>query len=287
MRRAWTTDEDAVVRREYACGGSHAVRAILPTRTRPMIASRAKHLGIACAARYWTEEEKAIVREWYGKIGCKQVAERLSANGVRFSVKQVYLMALKLGVTYQRRARVDAAWLARLCEMNAQGLPDTILAERLGCNRHTVTRHRQAMGLPSHARGEHLRQAIVRTTAETCRRHGVANLGQLKSKCFRDFARANGWPEECRPREVMILNELARLGPMTRPQLAAAIGLRWTGSRNTFVNKHVPGGSYLAHLQRLGFVLNMGKARFTGRGKGTSLGVYCITMKALEYHRNG
>lgn len=179
-------------------------------------------------------------------------------------------MARLLGLV-RVRVVVDARFLGAVRRLNAEGLPDTDIAGRLGVERHTASKHRKAMGLPSHEKGRVWRERIVAASAAQCRRAGVRSMGELRSAVFAARAVRAGWPADMPPAAVKILDALADHGPMTRPEVATATATRWLGSRKTFKAK-LPGGSYFAYLVSRGYVVDLGRvARNGGRGGNSHL----------------
>ena len=119
-------------------------------------------------------------------------------------------------------------------------------------------------------------------TAEATRRQyegmGIPSLSQLRLDCWARRARELGWPDDLGPRHLQILHHLYHTGPMTRREIAAAIGTPWKGSRKSLVSND-PEGLYLAHLMNRGLVVSLGRLRkFPGKGKGSSLQVYSIPL---------
>jgi hypothetical protein len=220
--------------------------------------------------RAWTDAEVEAVRSRYGEAKAPELARSLGR-----SARAVHLKARSLGLA-KAKAVVDGAFLAELRRLNALGRCDTDVATALGAERHTVARHRKALGLPSHARGEVFRRRIAAAARRQCERAGVKSVGELRGEVWRAKARALGWPDDLRWPEVLILETLATRGPLSRPQLADAVGVRWNGSRRTFKCKS-PGGSYLAHLVRRGLIVRLGKV-VRGKGKGHSVNLYSLAF---------
>jgi hypothetical protein len=134
------------------------------------------------------------------------------------------------------------------------------------------------MGLPPNRGSDHYRRAVRSRTGEQLERGGFRSLAELRSWVFRRMAEKAGWPADLRPRHVDILNALWDRGPMTRRELADAIGMRWLGSRGSLKSSD-PEGSYLAHLTRRGLVMRMPRARrMTGQGKGRSCDIYMLSL---------
>lgn len=69
-------------------------------------------------------------------------------------------------------------------------------------------------------------------------------------------------------------------GPMTRLELAEAIGMAWKGSRKSLAGNG-PGGSYLPTLMRRGLVVSLGRIVQTGpkgKRKGRNVHLYSLPL---------
>jgi hypothetical protein len=227
------------------------------------------------ARQPFTADQVAYVRKHYGRLTTPQIAQRLGR-----SRSAVYQLAGRLGLT-QKRPRPGAAFDRTLVKLHAKGLTDTAIAAELGCERHTVGDHRRKLGLPANTHSAWSRRRVAARTREQLRAAGLPTLAAVRAKAFRDRASAAGWPEDLRPRAVQILNALWDRGPMTRRELAEAIGMPWKGSRKSLVSND-PEGNYLAHLIKRGLVINLGRLRkASGRGHST-----CVYSLPLWIERN-
>jgi hypothetical protein len=141
-----------------------------------------------------------------------------------------------------------------------------------------VSHHRQALGLPSNATHPRRRARVAERTRRQVAEAGVASLAEVRVLAFRKFAVLSGWPGDLTPRQVLILEALDARGPLTRPEIAEAIGMPWKGSRKSLVG-NVPGGSYLAHLIRRGLVTNLGRI-VRQSGQGRSIHLYTLAIIA-------
>lgn len=196
-------------------------------------------------------------------------------------MKAVCLRARSLGLA-RPNFRWDDQVRARLLALHADGLSNADIARELGCDRESLRRQYRALGLVPNGRNERFRQKIREAAQRQCEREGVRNIGELRSKVWAQRATAAGWPAELRGREVQILEALIQRGPMTRPEIAAAIGMPWKGSRKSLRGR-VNGGSYLAALMRRGLVACAKKARTVkGQGRGRSMNVYVVPLWVLN-----
>ena len=221
-------------------------------------------------SRLFTDEQIEYVRAHYGRLTAAQIAQKIgrSASGV-------YQLAGRLGLS-RKRPRLGDAFDRKLKDLHGQGLTDTAIAARLGCERHTVGDHRGKLGLPANTHSAWQRRRVAARTREQLRRAGLPTLAALRAQAYRDRAAAAGWPDDLRPRAVQILNALWDRGPMTRRELAEAIGMPWKGSRKSLTSND-PEGSYLAHLIKRGLVINLGRLR-KASGRGHSTCVYSLPL---------
>jgi hypothetical protein len=141
-------------------------------------------------------------------------------------------------------------------------------------NRRTVCEFRARLNLPSNACSPWRRDQVRQRTSLQLLQMGLPSIGYLRVLAFRAFARRNGWPEDLRPRAVQILNLLYEQGPQTRRQISDAIGMPWKGSRKS-LHSNDPEGSYLAHLIKRGFVVQLPRL-VKGKGQGKSVHLYSI-----------
>lgn len=222
--------------------------------------------------RFWTDAERAIVREHYRAKGAPAVARML-----RRTTKAVHQEARTLGLCIPQRFRAPDM-VAFVRSKNGAGWSDSEIAEARRCDRHAVSHLRKSLGLPSNARGERFKAKIRDGTRRQCSEWGVPNLAALRGKVFRDRAREAGWPEDLRLRAVQMLNVLWERGPQTRRQLCDAIGMKWLGSRKSLVSND-PGGTYLTYLIKRGLVISLGRiGTVHGKGKGRSVQVYSLPL---------
>lgn len=77
MRREWTKEEDALVRKWYPVKGSTYLEVLLG-RPRSSIQHRAERLGIPGTKRPWTRKELLFLERNYGKLTAAAIARRLN-----------------------------------------------------------------------------------------------------------------------------------------------------------------------------------------------------------------
>jgi hypothetical protein len=224
-------------------------------RSYSSIQTKVQRLGLL-TRHPWSMAEKALVRRHYRRLPTVELAKRMGRK-----TGMVYQEADRLGLMTKRSPR-PARFAERLRELTAQGWCNPHICQELGWGgRQTLRRWRCKLGLPPSAGQRACPRCQADTglrTREQCRQAGLENLAQTRSQVFHERAAAAGWPYPIYPREVQILNLLWSRGPQTRREIAAAIGMPWKGSRRSLTAR-CPGGSYLAHLQRLGLVIRMGR----------------------------
>lgn len=221
------------------------------------------------AKRPWTDAERDTVRRLYREVGTAEIARRVGRTA-----RSVYQQADKLGLVTPR-TRIDGRFLATLRRLHARGWSDAEIASEFVCERHTVSKHRRALGLPSNRGSARYRARVAAKTREQCKAAGVKSLAEVRALAFRERARRAGWPEDLRPRAIQMLDALAVLGPLTRREIADAIGMAWHGSRSSL--KARGNSTYLAELMSLGLVVSLGKV-VGGNGKGGNVQLYSLAL---------
>jgi DNA-binding CsgD family transcriptional regulator len=224
------------------------------------------------SGRKWTEREDQLLRDWYGKRTAQEIGDQLGR-----SLSSVHQHARLLGLHTRRDAKVIAMRRKRVRSLHGKGWSDSEVAQEIGISRRTVGAIRQHLGLPANGRNERYRKRVAAKTREQLDAAGLSTLGELRSKSMAAFVESLGWPAGLSLREAQILESLHKIGPMTQKQIAAAIGKEWRGPQRTFKSRHVPGQSYLAHLQRMGLVTRLPQA-VPGKGKGRSCDLYMLAL---------
>lgn len=226
--------------------------------------------------RFWTERELDFVRRDYGRVPVAEIAVAL-----RRTVGSVYQQADRLRLT--KHPKVD--WTRLDCELrrlHALGRSDAEIATELRriagreLDRRTVGGRRVQLGLSHNASSDHRRRRVAEKTKAQCALAGVATLADIRVQSWQDAAARCGWPRDLRPRAVQILNTLYQRGPMTRRQIAEAIGLPWNGSRKSLTSRDTE-GIYLWHLVRRGLVVRLPRL-VKGTGKGRSTHLYTLAL---------
>lgn len=285
MPRSWSQSDDEALRGGW---GKIPTRQLAKEigRSSSAVKQRAAKLGLD-SGRYWSIEEIKIVRDHYHSHTAPQIAVMLGLQPR--AALNVYKIAAAIGL--RKLARLDDELLNQVGELHAKGLNDVEIAKRLGSTRDTI----------HHVRFDRLRLPMVEDACSEARRRGVktqfarlgvSNAAELRSLAYRKYAAENGWPEDLRPREVQILNVLSAQGvPMTRQELAAAIGMKSkpedygrSGQRKLLAGNG-PGGSYPASLARRGLVTILWRSgpqcKATGKGNGRRVNLYALGPAAL------
>lgn len=225
--------------------------------------------------RQWTAEEREFVRAHARDMTAAQTAAAIGK-----SISGVYQMRDRLGLTVAR-APLGEGFVAFIQEKHALGWSDAEIAAAWGnrVERHTVGVYRKKLGLPHNALSEHRRQLVREKTREQLEQMGLTagGLASLRYEAHRKFARDSGWPEDLLLRETQILNAMWDRGPMTRREIAEAIGLRWRGVHNTLAGNRPSQTSYLGELIRRGLVVNLGRIVRTGR-RGGNVCIYSLSF---------
>lgn len=277
--RLWTEADRQVLREHWGQTPTREIARLLG-REPGAVKQQAMKLGLD-SNRYYTAEELALVRELYPTHTAAQIAERI--HGTPRAALAVYRLASKLGLRKcPHRTPEEVEAIRAAC---AEGGTDAAIACRLGIARKAVTHTRNRLGIPrDEAAVKEAGRQAVRTQFE---RLGVRNGGELRRLSYRRYATENGWPEDCVPREVQILNVLAAKGvPMSARELCRAIGMPTTpfrsGKRRILLASNGPGGTYTADLVRRGLLQCLPRAgTITGQGRGRSVHLYLLGPKAL------
>lgn len=223
--------------------------------------------------RKWTSEEDDALRQMWGKCLCQAIADRLNR-----SLRSVYMRANDLDLSARRDKRLIAERRRRIRVWLAHGYSDSEIAAKLGVNREVVRDHRTRMRLPANGRNERYRRRVAEKTRQQCQASGVSSLAEIKAIEVRKLAEKYGWPSSLSMRSIQIVQLLYTHGPMTRRQINDAIGMKWRSSRKALSNSWVPGGSYLAELQRAGLVARLPRA-VSGKGRGSSKDLYFVAIE--------
>jgi hypothetical protein len=219
----------------------------------------------------WADKDDAFLVRTYKRKRIGDVAAHLSRT-----VSSVYQRANRLGLNEHRNKLELSKRKSKIRKLLKQGLSDSEVAARVLMGRRALTEMRFRMGIPANGRSERYKRRVAKKTREQCKAAGVRNLAEIRAKRFDEFVVSLGWPG-ISVRAAQIAEALYRLGPMTRKQICQAVGMPWRGSRKSLSTNSVPGGSYMAELQRAGIVVRLESA-ITHRGKGNHEDLYMIGL---------
>lgn len=240
--------------------------------------------------RFWTPAEDARLRELYPTHTADGCAAALGRP-----VRAVYHRARKIGL--DKHPHWPAGVVERARQLNAEGHPDRVIAERMadvfGAGQkavYAVKNLRQTHGWPHHYDLEGKRRAVARQRKTL----GVRNGGELRALAYRRYAARCGWPDDLPPRAVQILNVLATKGPKTGAQLAAALGVRTKRNSVHGGPVHLPcsansalcrgHGTYTGLLIARGLIVGLRRSGGLGSGKGGARrpNLYTLTPHAVR-----
>jgi hypothetical protein len=220
----------------------------------------------------WTDAERETLKALHETTPTREMAHILGRSTQAVGNRMI-LEGLR-----KRRIRIPSSALATIRELNHKGWSDSEIAESLGSDRHCVSRRRKDMGLPSNARNQRYRDKIRAGVRRQCEAACVKNMGEYRALMHRVKVLQSGWPRDLRMRSVQILNVLDERGPMTRRQIAEAVGMPWHEESNSLTSNDSE-GTYLAHLQARGLVMRLGRI-VLGKGRGKSVNLYSLTLNA-------
>ena len=223
--------------------------------------------------RFWTASEDAKLRELFKTKPAREIAIELNRT-----IRSVYQHCDRLSLSIRRDKNLVQFRKSEIKRLIEEGLSDELTAKQLGMTRKGVSRHRIRMGMPANDRNERYRQSVREKTKEQLAKAGLNSLAEGRAREFEKFSENAGWPGVS-VRGAQIANLLYSRGPMSRRQITEALGMPWKGSRKSLNNPMVPGGSYMAELQRAGIVVRLKRAvQVLGKGRGYTHDLYMIAI---------
>lgn len=267
LREAWGNVPTRELARELGC-------------TANAVKQKALKRGLD-SNRYYTEAEKDLVRSMYATHSAPEIAERLHGN--RKAAMAVWQLARRLGL--RKLASHAPEVLDQVRAWHAQGLTDVGIAVQIGLDRDQV-KHIRAERLHLPANMEAAREACKGSWRKQLVTMGAASMGEVRTQAYRKYAVENGWPANCRPREVQVLNVLAAAGvPLTMLEISERIGMRTdkvnkNGSR-PLLTGNGKGGTYTASLARRGLVTRLRLMAPPRPGNKKRRDLYCLGPGAL------
>jgi len=251
-RREWKLRELRLIQAYYGRLRTEDIAWLLD-RCRGVVYRAAREMGLAPCRTKWTMEAMDLVRQHYGKMPTPALAQLCGK-----SVSSTYQAAQRLGIRLVSWFPPSVRDAVR--RLHAEGLPDRLIAAKLGMKRDSVKEMRRLrLKLPCNPDIEGKRQAVRTQWA----RLGIKSAGELRARVLKNRVVQSGWPEDLQWREAQVMNVLAERGPLTRLELAKAIGMRTdrcdrpghlallTGNRR--------GGTLTASLMQRGLVVPLGR----------------------------
>jgi len=231
------------------------------------------------SGRKFTPAEVETIRRWHGRITTNEIALRLGRPR-----KSIYVKLRHLGLTkhYRKKAKMEALENF-IRETNRAGWSDEEIARAQDCSREWISEVRRRMGIPNNLYGPRWRARNKAQRARQLAQYGVKDAAHFRIEAWRRRARAQGWPDYLRLREIQILNLLWERGPQTREQLGDALGLRKKPRSDRgrpwypfLSNRRAPRSTYLSGLVDRGLVINLGRI-VSGRGQGANVCMYSLS----------
>ena len=109
----------------------------------------------------WTDADVALLRERYRADGPRALAAEMGRSRAAVAMK-----AHHLGLARPPK-RADAAHLAEVARLNAEGTSDAGIARSLGSPLATINAHRRKLGLPVVGKpGRPARKSVAEATAD-------------------------------------------------------------------------------------------------------------------------
>lgn len=275
-RMPWTAADLATLRREFPTSSLRAIAARIG-RTFHAVKTRATLLGLRRGRKYFTAAEKAAVAQLYPTHTCEQINTIVFAGARKLSSLYQLVERLDLPQKFPRYSELQIMCFEHL---HAEGHTDSEIGRRMRVKRRNVGCLRVRLGLPQNTAAiKAAQRQAVRTQFE---RLGIRHGGDLHRLGYQRFAIANGWPADTSPRGVQILNVLAARGPMTRHDLAVAIGATAHDDQRKLLSgtarQH---GSYTAELLASGLITHIRRNSGVFR-KGQLPGLYLLTPAAID-----
>lgn len=276
--KKWEPHEVELVKSNFR-SMSHAKMAEQLGRRWAQVKSFCKRHGLVDRDRWTQVELEAVHTLTLEGLTAAQIAARLPGRTMCMVHRQRHLLGLcrkldVVGLDDLIHARHSEQWSdAEIAgEWNASHSENQIARE-------TVGGHRRKLGIAANAATPRLRARVAAKTAEQVAAAGAASLAELKSQVIRDRIKQMGWPADLRWREAQILSLIWERGPMTKGELAEAVG-DFRGKMALYSNDR--GGSYLATLQRRGLLFVFKRAVNRGRGVGRGLDLYSLNPFTIE-----
>jgi hypothetical protein len=158
-------------------------------------------------------------------------------------------------------------------QRHAEGWSDMDIAIELGCCRRKITGWRRKLGLASNSHNQRHREKTRLAMQRQIKEDGHRTLAALQQAVRAADAWRQGWPVDCTPIMVQILDHLER-GPSTRRAFCEATGRRYCAKA---VQTTKGKSAFYALVQR-GYVRRNGRVQFAP-GKGMTEFQYELVIK--------
>lgn len=176
-------------------------------------------------------------------------------------------MAIGAAKSRNWRRRMESTF-AVIRARHSEGWSDAEIAAEVRIDRRLICEWRKDyLGLPANGNNERRRAKVREKTREQLAAAGLRTLADLRREAHRAKIRAAGWPDWMLIRHAQILNLIWMRGPMTRREVAAAMGIPWKAhAREMFhSNFKANGGStYFGDLLKAGYLIKYVKKMRTG-----------------------
>jgi len=164
---------------------------------------------------------------------------------------------------------------------NASGWSDMDIATELGCCRETVTGWRRKLGLASNSHNQRHREKTRMAMQRQLDNDGHESLAAMQQAVRANDAWRQGWPADCTPIMVEIMDHLER-GPSSRRAFCEATGRKY-GTKAAQTTK---GKSAFHALVQRGYIRRLGRMQFApGKGKTEFHFELLITRRAANLGR--
>ncbi len=262
--QTWTPEEIDRLRRDW---GKVPTRVLSEAFHRQVkaIGQKARQLGLEFGSQLrpkYLPQERELIRAMHATHSAAEIAAELrrrfgkprNAHGVWARFREMGLRK----VEFHPVETIDRVLLA-----HAEGLPVRLIARRAGLLPPQVRFLLERYGIHRHPDAEARRLNV----AKQMRSLGLKNPAGLRSRAYRKFAAARGWPEDLPPRAVQILEMLAKEGrPLDMWTIGDKIG--WdmqrareqTGSLLQYTVRGREGSTYLSVLVKRGLLLCLTRA---------------------------
>jgi len=234
-------------------------------------------------SREWTNYELNSLRERMKR--CLSWQEVAAAMPTHRTIKACQQQANKRGWYMDKpRAGLSTAQSKRVHKRHAAGWSDQEIANELGCSRRKIARCRRELDLPCNAYNQRHRERARQRLRVQLREANAKTLAQIQQQSRALDAWRSGWPVDCAPIMVEVLDHLeANAGLSTYRAFCAATGRKHHCKAVSTTN----GKSAFQVLIDRGHITRAGHRRYA-RGRGCQSALYrLITRRRMPNLGNG